>query len=195
MSTQTKTRRGYSTEFEDHRGLIANFAVRGMMRLQRAGVTLDFDDVFQEMSVIYCRAAAKYNPEAGFTFTAYLGRAIWLDFNKVAERLINEQLGLGLVRVEELGDADCDAYDLLKSNAQTPEEHYIANRAFVDGMRALPIRERKVVGEFVMGEMPGADKCRSLASVMREMHMSKGEMAKSRQAIFSAFGIGQEGDE
>lgn len=89
--------RAYSTDFAAHRDLICKLARKGWGRLQAAGVVIDYDDVFQEMSLIYCKAAERYDATKGFTFTAYLGQAIWHDFNKVAQRLTNDQCGLGLV--------------------------------------------------------------------------------------------------
>lgn len=86
-------KRGFRTDFEAHRDLIMRFAHKAWGRLEGAGVNMPFDDVFQELSVIYCKAKEKYNPELGITFSAYLGRAMQNDFNKIAEKLISERNG------------------------------------------------------------------------------------------------------
>lgn len=85
--------RAYSTEFSAHRGLISRIAYKGYVRLQQAGVSVELDDVFQEMSLIYVKAAERYDATKGFTFGAYLGQALWHDFNKYAEKLIIDRCG------------------------------------------------------------------------------------------------------
>lgn len=85
--------RAYSTEYSAHRGLINQMAYKGYLRLQQAGVAIEYDDVVQEMSLIYCKAAERFDASKGFTFAAYLGQAIWHDFNKVAEKLIQDKCG------------------------------------------------------------------------------------------------------
>ena len=82
--------RAYSTDFSAHRNLIYKLALKGWGRLQAAGVVMDVEDVFQEMSLIYCKAAEGYDPKHGITFTAYLGRAIWNDFNTKLGSLSDE---------------------------------------------------------------------------------------------------------
>lgn len=88
-----EVKRGFRTDFAAHRDFIMKFAHKAWGRLVDAGVNMPFDDVFQELSVIYCRVKEKYNPELGITFTAYLGRAMQNDFNKLADKLIAERLG------------------------------------------------------------------------------------------------------
>lgn len=85
--------RAYSTDFAEHQGLLSKMAYKGYLRLQQAGVATEYDEVFQEMSLIYCKAASHYDPSKGFTFSAYLGQAIWHDFNKYAEKLITDRCG------------------------------------------------------------------------------------------------------
>lgn len=194
QQAQAAAYRGYSLDIADHHGLITKLAQRGLWRLQRAGVVTDFEDVFQDMSVSYVKAKLGFDALMGFTFTAYLGRAIWQDFNRVAERLINDQIGLGLVRMEDMGGDEIDAYELVASPASTPEEQYLGGRAFGDGMRALTIKERTVVGKFIRQEMPGVKaKSESLSKIMRDMKMHHAEMVKSRKNICQAFDVNLKG--
>lgn len=123
-----KKGRAYDTSFEAQRGLIYKLACRGWGRLKQANVHIDFEDVMQEMSLAYVKAAAGYDPEYGITFSAYLGRSCWNEFNKFAERLIAEQVELRLVSVDamddkfELDGAGGSFYDMIDSGDQTPED-------------------------------------------------------------------------
>lgn len=177
--------RAYSTDFNAHRDLICKLAQKGWGRLQQAGVVIDFDDVFQEMSVIYCKAAERYDPSKGFTFTAYLGQAIWHDFNKVAARLTNDQCGLGLLRIEDMGDEEMDYYEMLPDTSLTPEESLINSRAFTDNMRSLPLTERRVVGELLRQATPRYDESGQVIDPEVEFTSSTGKLVKKRKSELS----------
>lgn len=81
--------RAYSTEFSDHQGLIRMFASKCHRRLVAARVRVEYEDVYQEMCITFVKAARAFDPTLGLTFTAYLGRSILNNFNKVATNLIN----------------------------------------------------------------------------------------------------------
>lgn len=189
--------RAYSTDFAAHRDLICKLAQKGWGRLQQAGVVMDFEDVFQEMSVIYCKAAEGYDPSRGFTFTAYLGRAIWQDFNKFAERLINDQCGLGLVRIEEVGDEELDFYDMMPSDEMTPEEACISSRSFMDNMKSLPKMEREIVGRLMKQVIrPRQGEAReemSLSEIMHAMSLTRTQATAARKRIGQVFGVDLKG--
>lgn len=118
--------RAYSTAFEDHKPLIQKLARKGYLRLMGAHVSVDYEDVFQEMCVTYTKAATRYNPEVGVTFTAYLGRAIWNDFNQFAEREVNQKIHCSPFSIEGLSahssEEGIDLYDVLPGNSPTPEQ-------------------------------------------------------------------------
>lgn len=189
-----EVKRGYRTDFSSHRGMILTMARKGWGRLQEAGVVMDFDDVFQEMLVIYCKVVKGYDASKGITFTAYLGRAIWNDFNKFAERLINDQCGLGLVRVSEIGaDDGMDFYEISVSPALNPEEVCINSRTFQENMGKLPSIERQVIENFVAGSPAKLDKDNSFSAVMRQMNLTRTQSAAARKRIGDVFGVDLKG--
>jgi DNA-directed RNA polymerase specialized sigma24 family protein len=101
--------KAYSTKFEDHTGMLHKLAKRAWGRLQEAGVTVPYEDVFQNFCESFVRCEATFKADTGFTFSAYYGRSCWNNFNRWAEGQINEKHTLGMVSVEELGnDSDHD---------------------------------------------------------------------------------------
>lgn len=189
MEKKTTNMRAYSTEFSDHRDLICKMAQKGWGRLQSAGVVIDFDDVFQEMSISYLKAARCFNPEVGFTFTAYLGRAIWNEFNKFAERLIRDQCGLGLVRVQDIGDDEQDTYEILSDDsALSPEQLAINRESFRESMLKLNVTERTVVAKMMRQTIAGSED-KSMTEIMESLNLSASQRAKARRNINTAFGI------
>lgn len=103
--------RAYSTDFKDHEKLLHKFTKGGFARLRGAGIDgIEYEDVYQEMCVSFVRAAKSYNPDAGITFTAYMGRAVINNFNKHADRLIRENESVGHLKIGDLvGDSPCDS--------------------------------------------------------------------------------------
>lgn len=87
-NSKSPVTRSRSVNFKDHERLVHMLARKGYARLQALKISvLDYEDVFQEMSMSFVRAADKWNPDFGTSFTAYFGRAAFNDFNKVVERL------------------------------------------------------------------------------------------------------------
>ena len=117
--------RGYSTNYEDHVGLLHKLAKRGYAWLEAAHSHLDYEDVYQEMCVGFVKAVEKWNPERGITFSAYMGTAAWNNFIKVAKKRIDEKVGLNVVSYDSL-DEDEDgsfAEDVLLADSDA--EHVL----------------------------------------------------------------------
>lgn len=74
--------------FEDHYGLIHMQALSGMKWAQGAGAggVLGYEDMFQVASLAFHLAAAGYNPDSGYKFSAY--------FTKVAFSEIRKEIGI-----------------------------------------------------------------------------------------------------
>jgi hypothetical protein len=148
-----------STRFEDHTGMLHKLAKRGWGRLLEAGVTLPYEDVFQFMCESFVMCQSKYDPSTGFSFGAYYGRSCWNNFNKWAERQIDEKHTLGMVSVEELtGGVGEDAGDALEfcdfgqeedDAHDSPEEILEARQESHRAARALSPTAKRVVALLV----------------------------------------------
>lgn len=98
-------KRSYSVDINNHMGLIHKFARKAYGRLEQARVIIDYEDVYQDMCVTFTKASQKWNPEAGVSFTAYLGTSIWNEFNKFAEKEINFNMKLGMRSVDDMEES------------------------------------------------------------------------------------------
>ena len=106
--------RAYSTDLNYHTGLIHTLTKKCWGRLVEAGVNeFEYEDIYQINCVSYVKVSRAYDPERGVTFTAYLGRAIYNEFNKFAERVIAEKCELGLIPYADFATEDGEA-DLLE---------------------------------------------------------------------------------
>lgn len=151
--------RSTSTAFEDHTGMLHKLAKRGWGRLQDAGVTVPYDDVFQLMCESFVRCQSKYDPLTGFSFSAYYGRSCWNNFNRWAEHVIEERHTLGMVSVEELtgagpeegGDAleFCDFASAEDDTHESPEDILAARQESHRAARLLSLDAKRVVAQLV----------------------------------------------
>jgi len=119
--------RAFSMDFEQHQALIHKFARKGYGRLVQANVIIDYEDVYQEMCVTFTLALSKYDPSKGISFSAYFGRAIWHQFNRFAEREIQEKVDICSASIDDMAssgedDSKMDFYEVVDSGQPSPEE-------------------------------------------------------------------------
>lgn len=130
--------RAFSTDYEQHAPLIHKFARKGYGRLVQANVNIDYEDVYQEMCLTFTLALNKYDPARGISFSAYFGRAIWHQFNRFAEREIQEKLEICSASIDDMAhtvDSDnnsMDIYEAIASGKPSPEEVLIAKQDAVE---------------------------------------------------------------
>lgn len=92
-------------------------------RLQGMGASLDYDDVLGDVREAFLAAHAKFDPEQGFEFCTYFGRAAYNKIGRVAEVVEEERIKNGVRSFEELtSDDDLDAIERIASDAKTPDE-------------------------------------------------------------------------
>lgn len=89
--------------YQENIGLIHTVARKGHTRLLRAGVALDYEDVFQEMAITFLKAHKMFDPAKGFQFSTYFFMAAYNRLNSWAQKMIEERLEHGVVSIQELG--------------------------------------------------------------------------------------------
>jgi hypothetical protein len=148
-----------STNYEDHTGMLHTHARKGWGRLEANGVTVEYGDVFQHMCESFLICQRTYDPSTGFSFGAYYGRSIWNNFNKWAERLIEERQVLGMVSLDALSDATCsDSSSVLEfadfaddgdDSYDSPEDIISARQQSHNAARMLTPTAKRVVALLV----------------------------------------------
>jgi hypothetical protein len=124
--------RNRSLRFEDHAGIMNKLAKMFFARMMAAQIhSATYDEIMGELSLAFVKAAKGYNPDAGFTFTAFLERCCLNHCNKWASKLIKEQygsdraidfheaalghMGLGYVSVHDMETEDGEDPDFYSS--------------------------------------------------------------------------------
>lgn len=108
-------------------GLVHAIAKRGLGRLGAAKVAIEYDDVFQEMSVVFLKAYEGFDESRGFKFSTYYYMAAYNHLNHWADKLIKERLRDGLVSLEEFHNPNEDESleaILYVDDSQSPELQY-----------------------------------------------------------------------
>lgn len=97
-----------SLEYKDNIGLVHVVARRYYGWTMALGVSMDYEDVFQEVSLAYVTAQRSYNPDSGYKFSAY--------FTRAAQNQIRKSLGIltGAKRLNE--DEKAALVELTKEN-------------------------------------------------------------------------------
>jgi DNA-directed RNA polymerase specialized sigma24 family protein len=157
QSAQSTTDVRTSTRYEDHTGMLHKLAKRGWGRLLENGLETPYEDVFQQMCESFVKCQATYKADTGFSFSAYYGRSIWNNFNKWAERLIEEKHTLGMVSVESLCGSDeegeRDVYEFIEQNEDdaddSPEERLAARQESHRLARMLSDDAKRIVALLV----------------------------------------------
>ena len=108
-------------------GLVHTVARKGYSRLVAANVGIDYEDVFQEMSVVFLKAYEGFDASKGFKFSTYFFMSAYNRLNSWASDLIDERLKHGVVSIDELNDSggeeDYSLEDVMLVDAATPEAH------------------------------------------------------------------------
>jgi hypothetical protein len=108
-------------------GLVHTVSRKGYTRLLAARVTIDYEDVFQEMSIVFLKAYEKFDASLGFQFSTFFYRAAFNRLNNWAQDLIDDRLRYS--NIEDMGSEEAnDLESVLWQDHDTPEGHYAVNQ-------------------------------------------------------------------
>lgn len=135
-------------DFKSNIGLVHIISRRCYGWVMSLGVAMDYDDVFQEVSLAFISAAEGYDPESGNKFSAYLTRAAYNQIRKTlgiltgAKRL-NEKEKQALAELQEenkqlaaagkeqkstfMGLAVCSIEDMKDEDGASPIDMFVAH--------------------------------------------------------------------
>lgn len=131
-------------EWEDYKRFVAQLSWKSYRRAKSSGLAVDFDDIFQEASMAYVRAAQKFNPNLGFKFITYCGAAVMSALAQHKRQLDKQLVGKTVSLDSMLGD-DEDAYDIFPNHAADPMQELV-----FDGEFQLAMSKLGPIGELVI---------------------------------------------
>lgn len=189
-------------EYNKWKKLVGSLAYKAYSRLEAAGVSaMGLEDVESMMTESFFRAQSKFNPEFGVGISAYAGRAMLNDFNRVAEKLINERVQHGVRSVGEIearmGEDDADLWEMLTPSdavlsgstaamAEDPLE-IVARRQAVGKLLERLSAEAQVVLQMVVQPSPKLQRVFELWTERLRARRAAGEVVTIPMAIDADF--------
>jgi RNA polymerase sigma factor (sigma-70 family) len=108
-----------------NKGLIHEIARRAYRRLVAIGAGIEFDDLVQDLTIIFMRAYGSFDEARGVKFSTYFARCALNRANFIAKKFEIERIELGIRSVEELdgmGDDGSSIVERIASDDLTPEQ-------------------------------------------------------------------------
>lgn len=109
--------------YADNVGLVHFVAQRGFRRLQAIGAAIEYDDIVQDLSIVFVKAYDLHEEEKG-KFSTYFTYAALNELNKTAKKFEIERLDMKIKSVEEMssGEGATDVTETVASGDETPEQ-------------------------------------------------------------------------
>lgn len=146
--------------YKDSEAAIKSFASRVLQRLRAAGAkTEQFEDIIQELSLIWCNCCQTYDPASGATFNTYLHGGMRLYINSWVRKHVDQRhaevIALDLDGFGPSGDGGEDEGtlgDALPSEIASPDE-VIANLQSLDYVKSR-LSERAQMFVTILNDQP-----------------------------------------
>lgn len=132
-------------------GLVHHLARKAYGRLQGIGAAMPYDDMVQELSLVFLRAYELFDPNMGNKFSTYFTFAAYNRINKIVETYEIERVRLNIRSVEEIDSyTDCEGSgsfaETVPCDRQRPDEAYEAKRTAQDIYGNLSPLAKLIVG-------------------------------------------------
>lgn len=134
--------------YADNVGLIHMVTKKGWGRLQAIGASYPYDDLFQELSVIFIKAFDGFDDNCGNKFSTYFMTSAYHEVNKIVAQIAIERIDMKTRSVEEMSSWSEDGLDeaeLLPCLAPTPAERCELSDSLKNMMQGLSPLALKIV--------------------------------------------------
>jgi RNA polymerase sigma factor (sigma-70 family) len=135
----------------ENQGLIHTVCKKVSGRVKSAHIPMEYEDIFQELSIIFLKALAKFDVDRGGKFSTYFIRSAYNRLNKIIEKEAGLQIGLGLISIDQpMGESDdeMDGFDIA-SNDLCPESRAICDNYFNTQYKRLSKNAKNVIEWFI----------------------------------------------
>jgi hypothetical protein len=149
-------RQNLDTYYKDNVGLVHSVARKGHRRLQAIGSSLEYNDLVQDLSVVFIRSFELFDPSKG-KFSTYFIQASYHELNKIAREVEEERIENNVKSVEEM---DARHVEVVPSEVGTGSSYWL------DGQMAC---SRDTPEQAVAGSMLIANVRRDLTPLARLM--------------------------
>lgn len=182
--------------YESVEKLLYKLAIKCHARVAGLGLSMDFDDVMQEMNMSYVRAQAAWKPDGGSRFSTYCTTACLNNFNQRVERAQAERVNLGMISYDEaMGgvEEDTDPTEFMIQNGDSVDSHedsIVRKEEMMARLNSLSHGSRRLIMALLMDErQAGVDKAAKLRDLARGINLKGEELRRVKLEIERAFGV------
>lgn len=171
-------------DYVDNVALIHKVARGCFARLQAIGVALDYDDVFQELSLTFVKAWRQFDSNKGYQFSTYFVVGARHEFNRFVAKAVAERVEHGVRSLEEMNDwADGDGSLTIEETISGGDLDQVERLLVIERMEQLskslsPLS--KLVLEWLV--TPPAELEREVVAGVRHAHLSRATHGVMRRA-------------
>lgn len=177
--------------------LLHKVAMTCYARVMSMGLSMNFDDVHQEMLLSYVKAKAKWNPEGEAVFNTYCKIVCENNFNHAIKKMERERHELGMVSINSLcsnedGSAD-DPMELMLAAAGSLRDRPEYRMEQAGEMRANMARlspgAKKLVSALLSAERPNISPAPRLRDLASMVGLDGDELHRVKKEILRTFGV------
>lgn len=115
--------------YKSNMGMVHAVSKKGFGRLCSLGVSIDYEDVFQEMSVTFINAYNRFDESKGWKFSTYFYTSAFNRLNSWIADISSERIKHGVISIEEISSfteegSDMSSVILNDEDADTPDSRY-----------------------------------------------------------------------
>ena len=190
--------RAFSTKFEDHKGLLHMKARKTYGILLNNGVSVEYDDIFQEATMSYLRAKEGYDPSLGFSFSAYMGRSVDTNLTRWAGKMLDEKAKLGLASLDEEDDEGHALVERVGGEEESVEDAMIRAESMAEAAGRLSPQGRKLLARLIRSCTAPTKQCdertafRIVYDALDDMGVNRNGRSKLLDEIYEAFGVSRD---
>lgn len=152
--------------------------------MRKFGVQMLYEDVFQDVCVGYCEAAAHFDPQRGFAFTTYFFRTARNEFYREHGHLLKQHQHMPTVSMDETVEGQKhNFHEVVKSaESESAEEKLIREEVFHQNLTRLsPIA--RVVMRQIESPSPEITNAFTARKAFAQEATSAGEKSKSYRVV------------
>jgi DNA-directed RNA polymerase specialized sigma24 family protein len=199
MQTLTPAKKTYANDgsLESVQNLLTRLAGKCYRRVAAMGLSMEFDDVLQEMRLSYVKAKAAWKPDGGSRFSTYCQTACINNFNNAIRKMESERAELGMVSINAFSGEDIDgAIDPMEimlnaagDKSDLPEARLEGAQELQRNLKGLSPGAMRLVNLLFQAEQRGSNYSTSLRLLSTAANLKGDELVRVKAEIEKKFGV------
>lgn len=189
--------------FESVEKMLRKMTVACTARVEKIGLPMTGEDVWQELQLAYLHAKSKWTPDGGSLFSTYCTIVCNNNFNQAIKKMARERTEMGMVTESEMAQGGDDSEEnwqsyemmagqILDEGSTGPDmrlQRVAQLRANLDG---LSINARRLIAQLLQAErgeyQPGEEPMK-LSQMAEQAQLTGDDLKQVKKEIAKRFGV------